>query len=251
MHRIAKTALAVAYLLISLACSSTRTQDMEVTPWFTVRQQFPKKTMGAALGGPQVQAYYAAVAGQWVMVGQGDRGRVLSLDGGKAVLFTADVAGELQLIYEGEGAPKPLSQIALPGEQVTVSPEGRFLDFLRCETRGFSGCISLELTRYIVRTKRSEKRTVGLPVSETGCDYPVLAVVGYDGGGNPYFAGKCEGMNPRCILVAPRAEGLLIRTRAKSPDSFLCGRPEYWTPDLAAPLMEPARFTQLPVAPAE
>lgn len=244
-----RTLLTLFLLAFFLSCTQTR--DYQATPWFTVRQTFPKQIVGATAGPAQAQAFYTSVDGQWVLLGKGDRGRVLALDGGAAVLFATELAEELQLIYEGDPSPKPLSQIAPEGTQVTVSPEGRFLDFVACQNRGFAGCLSLELTRYSVRGRTVQTHTVALPVSETGCDYPALSVLGYDGSGSPYFAGKCEGMNPRCILVAPRAEGLFVRTRAKSPESFLCGRAEYWSPDLGAPLLEPERFTQLPLASPE
>lgn len=248
-RRAAALPLAAALLLGGLACS--RTQDLQVTPWFTVRQRAPRR-MGESvpLGPAQKQTFYTAVEGEWVRVGEGDRGRVLALDGGSAVLFAPDASGTTFLLYEGESSPQRLSQLLAPGEPLTVSPDGRFLDVPRCEGRGVTGCVSLELVRYDVRARAAQTRVVGLPMAHTGCDFPNLFPIGYDEFGTPHFVGRCEGIDPVGMLVAPRPEGLLVRQRPKPSQSLVCLQPEFWKEALGYEPLPPARFTQLPATPS-
>lgn len=250
MRRLPPLALAAALLLSGLAC--TRTEDFAPTAWFTVRQRFPRQVGSSlSLGPSQKQVFFAAVDGKWVTVGEGDRGRVVLLDGGSAVLFATRADGDTFLLHEGEGAPKKLAQLLPPGDPVTVSPDGRFVDVSRCEGRGVTGCVSLEVVRYDVRQRTVQTKVVGLPMAQTGCDFPNLFPVGYDEFGNPHFVGRCEGVDPMGMLVAPRPEGLLVRLRPKPSESLVCLQPEFWQEALGYTPQPGARFTQLPVVKAE
>jgi len=234
-------------LLAAAACS--RTQDLSVTDWFTVRQRFPKKVGDSfAVGPSQRQTYFTAVDGTWVSVGQGDLGRYLVLDGGEAVLFATSPAGDLLLLHRGEGGPKRVADLLPPGKPLSVSPDGRFLDVPRCEGRGVSGCVSLEVVRYDVRARKVSTQVVGLPQAQAGCDFPNLPPIGYDEEGDAYYAGRCEGFDPIGMLLSPKPDGLRVRQRPKPSQSLVSGQIDFWTPALGFTLREPARFTALPVA---
>lgn len=246
MRTLARLALAASLLMGAVGCS--RTQDLAVTDWFTVRQRFPRKLGDSfALGPSQRQSYFTAVDGRWIGVGEGDLGRYLVLDGGEAVVFATSNAGDLMLLHRGEGAPKRLAQLLPPGQPLSVSPDGRFLDVPRCEGRGVTGCVSLEVVRYDARAKTVTTQVVGLPQAQAGCDFPTLSPIGYDEVGSAYFAGRCEGFDPIGMLVAPKPEGLLVRQRPKPSQSLVSGQIDFWTPSLGFALREPARFTALPV----
>jgi len=239
-----------AVLLGTAACSQTR--DLAVTDWFTVRQRFPRRVGDSfAVGPSQRQTYFTAVDGKWVGVGEGDLGRYLVLDGGEAVLFATGPAGDLMLLHRGEGGARRVASLLPPGQPLSVSPDGRFLDVPRCEGRGVTGCVSLEVVRYDVRARKVVTQIVGLPQAQAGCDFPALPPVGYDGEGNAYYAGRCEGFDPIGMLVSPKPEGLLVRQRPKPSQSLVSNQPEFWTEALGYTLQEPARFTALPVVPQE
>jgi hypothetical protein len=209
MGRPTRAAVTVLGLLALAGC--TDSQERDLTPW--LRMEIVRPVTGTSgvivLGSPR-EVFSARVGSGWIELGSGHPCRYMVLADGAAALVDLNDRKGVRLVREGESALRPLRETFGGTGDPFVPPGGRAVDIFACNVRGRGdACRDLQIDRHGIDGKRIETFQVQMPEAYPECD--LLGLRGYDAAGVPYLNGQCAAGAPtRCLLVAPRRDGLWV-----------------------------------------
>ena len=210
-----RAAAAACGILTLGACA--RHQERELTAWLKLDVVRPVTgTSGVIVLGPNKEVFRARVGNEWVELGSGHPSRYMILAGEQAALVDFGDGKGVRIVRSGERAPRPLQEVFGRTSNPVVPPGRTAVDFEECRLSAKpAGCRDLQIDRFDVAGKALE--TFSIPLPETYPECQILGVRGYDQAGTPYVNAQCamSSQVAKCLLLAPRKEGLFVHAVGK------------------------------------
>ena len=209
--------LAAALLGILTLGACANHQERQLTPWLKLDVVRPATgSSGVIVLGPIKEVFRARVGNEWVELASGHPSRYMVLAGEDAALVDFNDGKGVRIVRAGERAPRSLQEVFGRTSTPRVPPGRTAVDFEECRVSARpAGCRDLQIDRYDVRGKALETFSIPLPDAYPECQ--ILGVRGYDPAGIPYVNAQCAPNSEpaKCLLLAPRKEGLFVHAVGK------------------------------------
>jgi hypothetical protein len=219
-----------------------------ITPWCKARVHEPQKLGDMIQAGPDEREILyvlqpAWFGDRWREVSTGRSGRVMRLAGDRAILLVPRFGADLEILYPGNRAPRPLAgALGCPG-WITVVPDGSAIDCGTCARGEQLSCKDLEVDRFSIDGVRLSQTIFH---ADGACEFRWSAVKWYDHLHRPYVLALCGTTGATLTTSSDDGTHTFTATGGATSD------PAFWWSAIGKyELLDPKKFAELRCKPGE
>ena len=209
---------AVLLILPLLLAGCAEHQERSVTDWLKVEVVRPATgTSGVIVLGASKEVYRVRTGSGWRVLGSGHPCRHMVLGEGEAVIIDLNDGKGEKIIHRGEDGLRPIREVFGRDAPSFVGPDRVFIDFYDCTVAAKpTGCGEVTIYRHDLMGRLLKTFHVALDERYPECQI-LASPRGFDAAGTPYLFSQCkmESERVKCLLLAPREDGLFIYAVSK------------------------------------